>query len=175
MYECLLQLYEFRLQLYEFRLLGCVYSDPARPGERTVSNDKAGIHLTHIEDLKNLIQLYPPARNLSLSIARREVFDEFLLPGQFFDLLLYFLNTPVIKNTVSGRSRSIHPRIDSRLQPVYCTTHRLAELVCPLSISSPPEYITDIGAEHPKIHTILFVGHLVLAMFEPGRLVHGRG
>ena len=59
-----------------------------------VSDDKAGTHSTHIEDLKNPIQLHPPTRNLSLPIARSKVFDEFVLAGQFLDLLLYFLDTP---------------------------------------------------------------------------------
>ena len=125
--------------------------------------------------MKNPVQLHPPTRNLSLPIARSKVFDEFILPGKFLDLLLYFLNTPVMKNTVGARSRSIHHRIDSLLQPVYRTAHRLAEFVCPLPARSPPKCITDIGAEYPEVHAILFVDHLVLAMFEPGRLVHGRG
>ena len=64
--------------------------------------------------------------------------------------------------------------MDLRLQSIYRITHRLAKLVYPLSICSPPKRITDIGAEHPKVHAILFVGHLVLTAFEPGAS-HSRG
>ena len=58
--------------------------------------------------------------------------------------------------------------MDSRLQSIYRIAYRLAELVYPLSIHSPPKRITDISAEYPEVHAILFVGHLVLTMIEPG-------
>ena len=114
-----------------------------------VNEDKIGTHSTHVEDLKNPIQLQPPARDLSLPIARSKVFDQFILPGQFVDLPLYFLNTSVIKSTAVGRSRTIHHRIDSHLQPIYGVAHRLAELLCLLSVGSPPKRVTDVGAEYP--------------------------
>ena len=68
-----------------------------------VSSDKVGTHSTHVEDLKNPIQLQPPTRDLPLPIARSKVFNQFILPGQFVDLPLYFLNTPATKSTVGGR------------------------------------------------------------------------
>ena len=77
-----------------------------------VSNDKTGTHLTHIEDLKNLAQLQPSTRNLSLPIARSKLFDRFVLPGQFFNLPLYFLNTSVVNGTVVGKSLRIRRRIN---------------------------------------------------------------
>ena len=80
-----------------------------------VSNDKAGTHLTHIEDLENTVQSQPPTRNLSLPIGRSIVFDQCVLPGQFLDLPLYFWNTPVAKSATIGRARRICHRIDSRL------------------------------------------------------------
>ena len=82
----------------------CLWSEPVRSRERMVSDDRIGSRLTHVEDLKNPIQLRPPTRNLSLPIARSKVFDQFILPGQFVDLALYFLNAPVIKSMVVGRS-----------------------------------------------------------------------
>ena len=88
-----------------------------------VSNGKTGTHLTHIEDPKNPIQLQPPTRNLSLAVARSKVFNQFILPGQFVNLPLYFLDTPVIKTTVVGRAQSIHRQIDLRLQPIYRVAH----------------------------------------------------
>ena len=133
-----------------------------------ISSDEAGTHSTYIEDLKNPIQLQPPTRDLSLPITRSKVFNQFILAGQFVDLLLYFLNTPVIGNTVGGKPQSIHRWINSHLQPVYCIAHRLAELICPLPIRSPPKCITDVAAEYTEVHAILFVGHLVLTAFEPG-------
>ena len=69
-----------------------------------VNDNKAGTHPTYIEDLKNSIQLHPPTRDLSLPIARGEVFDKFILAGQFLDLPLYFLNIPAIKSVVGGRA-----------------------------------------------------------------------
>ena len=66
-------------------------------------------------------------------------------------------------------------QIDSRLQPVYRVAHRLAELICPLPARSPPKCITDIGAEYPEVHAILFIGHLVLVVFEHGMFRSGRG
>ena len=165
----------FSSQPDAYRLPRCLCLEPARSEEQTVSNNRAETHPTIIEDPKNSIQLQPPTHNLSLEVARGKVFDEFVLPGQCFDFLLYFLNTPVVKSVVSGRSRSIHHRIDSIFQSVYRIAYRLAEFVCRLSARSPPERITDVGAQYPKVHAILFVDHLVLAMFEPGRLVHGRG
>ena len=134
-----------------------------------------GTRLTHIENLKNPVQLHPPTRNLSLPIARSKVFDQFILPGQFVDLPLYFLNTPVVKTTVVGRSRTIHLRIDSHLQPIYRVAHGLAELVRLLSVRSPLKGVTYVGAEYSEIHAILFVRQLVLTMFEPGRSHSRRG
>ena len=150
-------------------------SEPVRSRERIVSNDKTGTHLTHIEDLKNPIQLHPPTGNLSLPVACSKVFNKFILPGQFVHLPLYFLNTPVIKSTVGGRPRNIRRRTDSRLQPIYRIAYRLAELVRPLSIRSPSKRITDIGTEYSEVHTILLVGHLVLTTFELGGSRSQRG
>ena len=64
-----------------------------------VGNDKVGTDPTYIEDLKNPIQLGPPASNLSLDVARSNVFDKFVLTGQFAELLLYVLNAPEIEST----------------------------------------------------------------------------
>ena len=83
--------------------------------EGIVNNNEAGTHLTYIKDLKDSIQLQPPTRNLSLSVTRCKVFNQFILAGQFRDFPLYFLNTPVTKHMVSGRARSVHHWIDSRL------------------------------------------------------------
>ena len=134
-----------------------------------VSDDKVGTHSTHVEDLKNPIQLQPPTRDLSLPVARSKVFRQFILAGQFVNLPLYLLNTSVTKSTVGGRSQSMHCWIDSHFQPVYRIAHRFAELVCPLPIRSPPKRITDVAAEYTEVHTILFIGHLVLTTVEPGR------
>ena len=148
-------------------MLWCARSEPVRSRERMVSSDKAGIHSTHIEDLKNPIQLQLPTRDFSLPIARSKVLNQFILPGQFVDLALYFLDTPATKSMVGGRSRSIHRGIDSRLQSVDRIAHRLAELICPLPTRSPPKCITDIAAEYPEVYTVLFVDHLVLITSEP--------
>ena len=134
-----------------------------------------GTHSTHVENLKNSIQFQPPTRDLSLPIVRSKVFNQFVLAGQFVNLPLYFLNTPVTKNMVGGRFQSIHRSINSRLQPVYRITHRLAELVCPLPIRSPPKHITDITAEYPEVNAILFVGQLVLTGLSLGYLIHEGG
>ena len=91
---------EWQQLWYGYRLLWCLCSEPARSRGRMVSNGKKGSHLTHIKDLKDPIQLQPPTRNLPLVITSSKVFDQRVLPGQFFDLPLNFLNTPVIKNTV---------------------------------------------------------------------------
>ena len=73
----------------------------------------------------------------------------------------------MIKRTVGERTRSIHRWTNLRLQPIYRIAHQLAELVCLLSIRSPPKRITNMGTEYPEFHTILFVDHLVLTMPEP--------
>ena len=79
------------------------------------------------------------------------------------------------KSMVGGRLQCIRHRMDSRLQSVYRASYRLAELVCPLSTRSPPKGITDIGAEYPEVHAILFVGHLVLTTVESGGSHSRRG
>ena len=67
---------------------------------------------------------------------------------------------------VDGKVQNIHQGIDSRLQPIYCIAHRLIELVYPSSARSPPERIADIGTEYSKVYAVLFIGHLVLTVFE---------
>ena len=74
-----------------------------------------------------------------------------------------------------SNARGTHHWIDSRLQPVYRIVYRLAEFVCRLSARSPPERITDIGAEYSEVHAILFVGHRVLVVFEYGASHSGGG
>ena len=132
-----------------------------------LSNDKAEKYPTHIEDLKNFIQPRLPTSNLSLDVVHSKIFNQAILLGLFVDLPLYFLNTPAIETTVGGRSQSIYHQIDSRLQLGYRVAHRLAEFVFLLSACSPLKRITDVGTVYPKVHAILIVGHLVLAMFEP--------
>ena len=101
---------EWQQLSYGYQLLWCLCSEPARSRERMISNDKTGTwHSTHIEDLKNPIQLQPPTRNLPLVITGSKVFDQRVLPGQFVDLPLNFLNTPVIKSTVGKDPKYISP------------------------------------------------------------------
>ena len=86
------------------RLLCRACSEPVQSGKRIVSKDKAGTYLTYVERLKDSVQLQPPARNLSFSIARGKLFDKFVLAGQLVNLSSYSLDTPVTKSTISRRS-----------------------------------------------------------------------
>jgi len=85
----------------------------------------------------------------------------------FVDLLLYFRDGPTIENTIGRRVGNAYHRSNSRRQSFYRVTHRLVEVVHLLSIHSPGEGPTDIGAEQPEIDIIAFVNHCVLAMCEP--------
>ena len=66
-----------------------------------VGDDKTGTHSTHVEDLKYPVKFQPPTRDLSLSIARSEVFNQLILASQFVHLPLYFLNAPVIGSALA--------------------------------------------------------------------------
>jgi len=85
----------------------------------------------------------------------------------FVDLLLYFRDGPTIENTIGRRVGNAYHWYNSRRQLVYRIAHRLAEIVHLLSIHSPGEGSTDLGAEQPKIDIIPFVDHCVLAVCEP--------
>ena len=67
-------------------------------------------------------------------------------PALFYDLFLYFRNSPVIESTVGGRIRA-YRRFHSRCQLIYCIAHRPTEIVQFPSAHSPVERSTDIGAE----------------------------
>ena len=86
------------------------------------------------------------------------MFDKLVLAGQFLNLLLYSLDSPVIKNMVGGSRRSKHHQGDLHLQPGCRIAQRLTELVCPLPTHSPSKGIADVGAEYPEVRTILFLG-----------------
>ena len=65
----------------------------------------------------------------------------------FDDLLLHFRDSPTVENKIGERSRNAYHWFNSRRQLVYRITHRLAEVVHLLSIHSPVQGFTDIGAE----------------------------
>ena len=93
----------------------------------------------------------------------------------FGDFLFYFRDGPAIENTIGGRSRNVYHRFNSRVQFIYRTTHRLVEVVQLLSVRSPLEGSTDMGAEQPEFDVILVIGPCVLALCEPGAFRHKRG
>ena len=84
----------------------------------------------------------------------------------FDDLLLHFRDSPGAENTkVRGVGMCI--TTNSRLQLVYRITHGLAKVVHLLSIHSPVQGCTNIGAEQPELDVIFFVGHGILPICEP--------
>ena len=85
----------------------------------------------------------------------------------FDDLLLHFRNSPAVENKISERSRNVYNWFNSHRQLVYRITHGLAEVVHLLSIHSPVQGRTNIGAEQPELDEIFFVGHGILPMCEP--------
>ena len=89
-------------------------------------------------------------------------------PAPFDDLLLYFRDRPAIESMVGGRNRSVYYRVNSRHQLIYRIARGLAEVVQLLSIHSPVEGFADIGTGQPEFDVILFIGHRVLNMCEPG-------
>jgi len=93
---------------------------------------------------------------------------DFVPPAVFDDLFLYFCHSPAIENMVGGRNRSVYCRSNSRRQMVYRIAHGLAKVAQFLSVHPPVEGLTDIGAGQPKFDIVLFVGHRVLVMCEPG-------
>ena len=64
--------------------------------------------------------------------------------------------------------------MNSRLQPAHRITDGLAKVLWLLSICSSFKGIADIGAEYPKFHAILIVGHLVLGRYGLGTSHRGR-
>ena len=92
----------------------------------------------------------------------------------FGDFLLYFRDGPAIEKKIGGRSRNVCHWFNSRLQLIYRITHRLAEVVHPLSIHSPVKGCTNIGAEQPELDVILFIDHRILPMCEPCTFRHKR-
>jgi len=89
-------------------------------------------------------------------------------PAPFDDLLLYFRDSPAIKNIVGEKNRCVYCRLNSRRQLVYRIVHRLTEIVQLLPIHSPVEGFTDISTGQPELDVVLFVDHRVLTMCEPG-------
>ena len=64
----------------------------------------------------------------------------------FGDFLFYFRDGLVIENKIGG-SRNVHHWFNSRLQLVYRITDRLVEVFHLLSVHSPVEGCTNVGAE----------------------------
>ena len=64
----------------------------------------------------------------------------------------------------------MHRQFGSRCQLIYCVAHRLAEIVQLLSVHSPVEGPTDIGAEQSDLDVIRFVDHRVLLCVSPENL-----
>ena len=64
----------------------------------------------------------------------------------FYDLLLYFRDSPAIENKVSGRTRSAYRRFNSRRKLIHRIAHGLVEVAQFLSIHSLVEGSTNISA-----------------------------
>ena len=85
--------------------------------EWEVSN---GHHLsggTHVEDLKNLVQVHPPGGNRLFVFLRVEMPRDRIPFSPLDDLLLNICHDPAVESIVSGRSRymslaKLTPRID---------------------------------------------------------------
>ena len=95
----------------------------------TVSDDKAGARSTHVEDLKDPVEVGLPNCNSILVVPRVKHPRDFVPPALFGDLPLYFRDGPAVENAVSRGSRIMHHQFDSRHQLIYRITHRLAEVV----------------------------------------------
>ena len=112
----------------------------------SISDSRAGTHLTHVEDLKDPIQVRLPTRNLILVVFRAKKSRDTAPPTLFDDLLLYFRDGPAIESVISGRTRDVYRRFDSHRQLIYRLAHGLTEVVQLLSIHSPLKGSTDISA-----------------------------
>ena len=97
--------------------------------------------------MKDPIEVRLPSRNRILVVPRVKKSGDSMSPALCGDLLLYFHDGPVIENKIGGRSRNVYHWFNSHLQLLYRITRRLAEVVHLLSIHSPLEGSTDIGAE----------------------------
>ena len=110
----------------------------------SISDGQTGTHLTHVEDLKDPIQVRLPTRNLILVVPRAKESRDAAPLTLFDDLLLDFRDGPVIESKISGRTRDVYRWFDSRRQLIYRLAHGLTEVVQLLSIHSPLKGSADI-------------------------------
>ena len=110
-----------------------------------ISDGQAGTCLTHVEDLKDPIQVRLPTRNLILVVPRVKKSGDAAPPTLFDDLILDFRDGTVIESAISGRTRDAYRWFDSRRQLIYRLAHGLTEVIQLLSIHSPLKGSTDIS------------------------------
>ena len=111
----------------------------------SISDGQTGTHLTHVEDMKDSIQIRLPTRNLILVAPRANKSRDPAPLTLFDDLLLYFRDGPVIESAISGRTRDVYRWFDSRRQLIYRLAYGLTEIVQLLSIHSPLKGSTDVS------------------------------
>ena len=97
--------HEFSTRSDTRRKLGYEYLRLARSDERIISDDQAGVHWTHAENMKNPVEVRLPTDNRLLVIPRMKKSRDCVTSALLDDLPLYFRDSPVIQNMV-GRTRN---------------------------------------------------------------------
>jgi len=138
--------------------------------EQKVSNGHHPNNGTHIEDLKNLIQVQFPGGNPLFIFPRVEIAEDRVLFAPLGELPLNICHGAGIARIINDSSRpmSMVRTSNSRRELIYRVVHGPTELVRPLSICHLIEHSADISAERPEFDAIRFFGHRVLAGCEPG-------
>ena len=111
----------------------------------SIGDGQTGTHLTHVEDLKDPIQVRLPTRNLILVVPHKKKTKDAAPPALFDDLLLYFRDGPAIESAINGRTRDVYRWFDLRRQLIYRLVHGLTEVIRPPSSHSPLKGSTDIS------------------------------
>ena len=79
---------------------------PARSGEEMVSDNRAGVDRTHIEDDEDSVELRVPNGNCLLIVPRVKKSGGRIAPALLDDLILYFRDGPGIESMMGRRTRS---------------------------------------------------------------------
>ena len=95
---------------------------------REVSNGHHPSDGTHVEDLKNLVQVHPPSGNSLFFFLCVETPRDTISFNPPDELLLNMCYDPAVESIISGGLKSCH-WLNSRRELVYCIIHGLTELV----------------------------------------------
>jgi hypothetical protein len=130
---------------------------------------------THVEDVKDPIEVLPPSSNHILVVLRAKESRDRISFSPLDDLPLDLGHGSAIETSGEGTIHQMHSLFNSRSQFPDGPKHGLTKFIQSLPIQPPVKGLTYIPTRYSKLDVILLVRHVVLNKRESGVRHRGVG